>query len=107
MSRRERSCCSGAVFGALRGSSASLESSYWTMISGFVVRIGVVGLDFLGPSSMRIDRVRVRKPPNLVLDFLPCDGSVEAAAMLLSDCATDPTGRRERFCSWTWRPGMK
>lgn len=71
------------------------------MISGLVVRIGVVGFDFLGPSSMRIERVRVRKPPNFGLGFLPCNGSVEPAAMLLSDCAVDPTGQRVAVCSWT------
>lgn len=69
------------------------------MISGFVVSIGVVGFDFLDPSSMRIDRVRVRKPPNFGLDFLPCDGSVGLAAMLLSNWAADPTGRRAAACS--------
>ena len=54
------------------------------------MRIGVVGFDFLGPSSMRIDRVRVRKPPNFGLGFLPCNASVGLAAILLSDCTGDP-----------------
>ena len=75
------------------------------MISGFVVSIGVVGFDFLGPSSMRIDRVRVKKPPNFGLGFLPCDGSVGLAAMLLSRWAAEPTGRRAAAVSWTLRPG--